>query len=197
MGELTSNLTSLDWFLLSVSGFIIGFEKTGVAGVGILAIPIFAIIFPAEKSAGFLLPILCFGDVIAVSYYRSQADWRKIVPLMPWVAAGLIAATGVYYSGSQKGTVMHELITSYMKPVIGVVVLVALGISLWRERRQGKVSQGRALEVGTGFSAGFISMLANAAGPILSIYLLALKLPKEVFIGTAAWFFLVINGFWS
>jgi hypothetical protein len=44
-----------------------------------------------------------------------------------------------------------------------------------------------------GFLAGLTTQLANAAGPIMVIYLLAMKLPKFEFIGTSAWFFLILN----
>ena len=190
--EFFNNLTLFHWALLYISGLIVGFAKTGVAGIGILAVPIFAEIFPAEKSAGILLPVLCVADVLAVSYYRRHADWKKIIPLIPWVAAGLGVATWFYFSGRQSGTFMETFIKSYMKPTMGIIVLVVLGLSLWREKHK-DVPEGKLIAVGTGFSAGFTSMLANAAGPIMNIYLLVMKLPKQAFIGTSAWFFLLIN----
>ena len=186
------SLTTTDWVLLYISGLIVGFAKTGVAGIGILAVPIFASIFPPVLSAGILLPILCFADVLAVSYYRRHADWKKILPLMPWVACGLITATLINYFGRQEGTVIKTIIDNYMGRVIGIIVLVVLFLSIWRERHD-EIPEGKAVAVGTGFSAGLTTMLANAAGPIMNIYLLVMKLPKEVFIGTAAWFFLIIN----
>ncbi|MCM8533099.1 MAG: sulfite exporter TauE/SafE family protein [Lentisphaeraceae bacterium] len=190
--EFFNNLTTSHWILLYLSGLIVGFAKTGVAGIGILAVPIFASIFPAEKSAGILLPVLCVADVLAVTYYRRHADWKKIIPLIPWVAAGLLTATWFYFSGRQEGTFMYSFIQSYMKPTIGVVVLTILCLSLWKEKHK-DVPEGKLVAVGTGFSAGFTSMLANAAGPIMNIYLLVMKLPKQAFIGTSAWFFLLIN----
>jgi uncharacterized membrane protein YfcA len=44
-----------------------------------------------------------------------------------------------------------------------------------------------------GFTAGLTTQLANAAGPVTTIYLLAMKLPKFEFIGTGAWYFLILN----
>lgn len=190
--EFFNNLTLFHWVLLYVSGLIVGFAKTGVAGIGILAVPIFAEIFPAEKSAGILLPVLCVADILAVSYYRRHADWKKIIPLIPWVAAGLGVATWFYFSGRQEGTFMETFIKSYMKPAMGIIVLTVLGLSIWREKHK-EIPEGKLIAVGTGFSAGFTSMLANAAGPIMNIYLLVMKLPKQAFIGTSAWFFLLIN----
>lgn len=180
------------WVLLCISGIIVGFAKTGVAGIGILAVPIFAEIFPAEQSAGILLPVLCVADVMAVSYYRRHADWNKIIPLMPWVAIGLLSATLVYFFGNKDNSIFAPIIKNYMKPSIGLIVIIVLGVSVWREKHK-DIPEGRLVAASTGFTAGFTSMLANAAGPIMNIYLLVMKLPKEAFIGTAAWFFLIIN----
>ena len=190
--EFFQNLTLVHWLLLYLSGIIVGFAKTGIAGIGILAVPIFAEIFPASQSAGILLPVLCVADVMAVTYYRRHADWKKIIPLMPWVALGLISATLVYFYGSKEGSIFEPIIKIYMKPAIGIIVIIVLGISVWREKHK-EIPKGKLVAISTGFTAGFTSMLANAAGPIMNIYLLVMKLPKEAFIGTAAWFFLIIN----
>lgn len=186
------DLTIYHWLLLNISAIVIGFAKTGIAGIAILAVPIFAEIFPAEQSAGILLPLLCFGDIMAVAYYRRHADWQKIMTLIPWVAVGVTSATLVYFFASRDGSFLQLFLKDYMKPIIGLVVVIVLGLSLWREKHQ-QVSTSTAVAVSTGVAAGFTSMLANAAGPIMNIYFLAMKLPKQVFIGTAAWFFLIIN----
>lgn len=190
--EFFQNLTLVHWVLLYLSAIIVGFAKTGIAGIGILAVPIFAEIFPPEESAGILLPVLCVADILAVSYYRRHADWKKILPLMPWVAMGLIAATLVYFFGNREGSIIEPFIKNYMKPVIGIIVIIVLAVSIWREKHK-DIPEGQFVAASTGFTAGFTSMLANAAGPIMNIYLLVMKLPKEAFIGTAAWFFLIIN----
>ncbi|NQZ56199.1 MAG: sulfite exporter TauE/SafE family protein [Lentisphaeraceae bacterium] len=134
--EIFSQLSTQDWVLLYITGMIIGFAKTGIAGIGILAVPIFAMIFPAEKSAGILLPVLCVADVMAVSYYRRHADWKKIGPLMPWVLSGLLGATAVYYFGNQQGTALEHFIKETMKPTMGCIVLFVLLLSMWRETHQ-------------------------------------------------------------
>ena len=121
--DFISQLTSSDWFLLYVSALIVGFAKTGITGIGILAVPLFAMVFPAEKSAGILLPVLCFADLVAVFYYRNHADWKQIWKLMPWVAVGLISATFIYYFGRQEESLMGEFLQSSMKPLMGIIVL--------------------------------------------------------------------------
>lgn len=190
--EFLNQLTTLEWVFLYLSGLIVGFAKTGIAGIGILAVPIFAMIFPPRLSAGILLPVLCLADLLAVGYYRRHADWKKIIPLLPWVSLGLLSATWIYFEGRQEGSLLSVIIDDYMKPGIGGIVLSVLLLSLWREKNK-SIPDGKLISLGTGFTAGFTSMLANAAGPVMNIYLLVMKLPKEVFIGTSAWFFLIIN----
>jgi uncharacterized membrane protein YfcA len=87
---------------------------------------------------------------------------------------------------------------SQLKPIIGVVVLVLLAVSTWWNRRAG-ADQGIPANIGfaalLGILAGTTTMMANAAGPIMTIYLLAMRLPKTEFIGTGAWYFLLMNSF--
>lgn len=186
------SLTSTDWALLYISALIVGFAKTGITGIGILAVPLFAMVFPAEKSAGLLLPVLCVADLVAVFYYRNHADWKQIWRLMPWVAVGLLSATLIYYFGRQEGSMMGDFIRTSMKPTMGIIVLLVQAFGLWRKNHK-EVPKGKTSAGIAGVAAGFTSMLANAAGPIMAIYLLMMKLPKKTFIGTKAWFFLIIN----
>ena len=50
---------------------------------------------------------------------------------------------------------------------------------------------GRAIV--TGVAAGFATMTANAAGPVMALYFLAARVDKARFIGTNAWFFFLVN----
>ena len=190
--DFFNQLSSMDWALLYLAGLFVGFAKTGVSGVGILAVPIFAIVFPANQSAGILLPVLCFADIFAVSYYRRHCEWKHIWGLMPWVGIGLLSATGIYFWGRQEGSLLSQFIETGLKPTMGVIVLFVLFLAEWNKNHK-DVPKGKLVPVGTGIAAGFTSMLANAAGPIMAIYLLVMKLPKQAFIGTKAWFFLIIN----
>ena len=131
--DFINQLSGSDWILLYVSALIVGFAKTGITGIGILAVPFFAMVFPAEKSAGILLPVLCFADLVAVFYYRNHADWKQIWKLMPWVAVGLISATLIYYYGRQEGSFMSEFIKSRMKPLMGIIVLLVQVFGIWRK----------------------------------------------------------------
>ena len=111
---------------------------------------------------------------------------------MPWVAVGLISATLIYYYGRQEGSFMSEFIKSRMKLSHGNYSFISTGFR-YLAKNHSEVPSSKSASAAAGMSAGFTSMLANAAGPIMAIYLLMMKLPKKTFIGTKAWFFLIIN----
>lgn len=167
------------------SAFIIGMAKTGLPGVAILAIPLLAGIFPARESTGFVLPMLVMADLFAIVYYKKTVAWRYLARLVPWTAAGIVI-------GYQ---VLGKIEDSQLRPLIGLIILLMLAASRWRAT----CSSGNALPdhwtiaALIGLLSGTITMLANASGPIMVIYLLAMGLPKQEFIGTGAWYFFFIN----
>ncbi len=173
------------WAVLALGAFAIGLSKTGLPGVGILVVPLMAIVFPAKPSVGLLLPILIFADLFAVGYYRRHGQWRHLVKLLPWTLAGI----GIGY------VVLEKIDSQTLKPVIGVIVLTMLAIRLRSVLNDDprRVPQHWAFAAGMGLLAGTTTMLANAAGPIMVLYLLSMRFPKQKFIGTAAWFFFIVN----
>jgi uncharacterized membrane protein YfcA len=175
------------WGALAAS--IIGFSKTGVPGTGILMVPIMAAVFGGRLSVGATIPMLVFADCMAVSFYRAHARWDHLKTLAPWVIAGLFAGTALLdYFGA------HHARYDYLSPVIGTMVLAMLALSLLRGRLGDKMvptsNEGRAL---TGLVAGFSTMVSNAAGPVMAIYLTAANLAKNQFMGTTAWYFFIFN----
>jgi uncharacterized protein len=182
------SLTSTEWVVVCLCAVLVGFAKTGISGAGILVVPIFADVFPAGESAGILLPMLCVGDIFAVIYYKRHAVWNKIWPLFPWVLLGIIVAS----------IIRNELSTTHLRISIGIIVLSVLILSVFINKdRIEKSSEKTSIWLAgiTGTSGGFATMLANAAGPIMNVYLILMKLPKNAFIGTGAWFFLLVNFF--
>ncbi|MEI8139601.1 MAG: sulfite exporter TauE/SafE family protein [bacterium] len=183
-----SELSVFQWMIMAFAAVIIGLAKSGLPGFGILAVPIVAAVIPAKISTGFILPMLIAGDVIGVLYYRRHADWPRLIRLFPWTILGIIAG---WLS-------MDHLNDAQIRPLIGGIVLFMLALNLWRQRFANPVSRiphhhGAAILIG--LLAGFTTMMANAAGPIMGIYLLAMELPTTAFIGTSAWFFLLVNTF--
>lgn len=183
-------LTYSAWALLALAAVIIGVSKTGFPGVGILAVPLTAMVFQAKASTGLILPMLLLGDVMAVAFYRRHAVWKYLVKLLPCAVVGIVV--GNYF--------LHKVNDQQLKPLIGVIILVLMGLNTWRNRRMAKAGdihlpEGWWFPLIMGVLAGITTMMANAAGPIMLIYLLAMRLPKHAFIGTGAWCFLLLNAF--
>lgn len=161
-------------------------SKTGVHGAGMISVPLLAAIFGGKASSGLLLPILILADIFGVAYYHRHASWPHLVKLFPWAAVGVILGTFI-------GQYIDD---SVFKLLMAIVIFLSVGIMLWLERRdKAAVPTRSAFAVGIGITGGFTTMVGNLAGAVMSLYLLSMRMPKNVFIGTAAWFFMVTNWF--
>ncbi|MBP8304898.1 MAG: sulfite exporter TauE/SafE family protein [Phycisphaerae bacterium] len=177
--------SALDWVVIALCAGLTGLSKTGVPGTGILAVPLIALVMPARQSTGFLLPMLILADVMAILYWRRHVHWRSLGRLLPWTLVGL----GIGY------VCLGRVTDGQLKPIIGGIVLV-LVIGAWiREARvpEDRVPTHWAFAAAAGVLAGVTTMMANAAGPIMAVYLLAMRFDKRQFIGTQAWFFWIVN----
>ncbi len=172
------------YLLVGLCGLLVGLSKTGLPGAGMIAVTILAFIMDAKMSVGFMLPLLVMGDIFAVIFYRRNAVWIQLVKLIPWALAGILIG---YH-------LMGEINSSILRPLIGVIVLVLLGLDLWVNRLSESAIGGRWYVAAiTGVAAGIATMLANAAGPIIAVYFLAMRFDKRNFMGTSAWYFFVLN----
>ena len=187
-----TELSPLAWALLAVGAMVVGFAKTAVGGAGALAVVAFAAVLPARESTGALLPLLCVGDLVAVRIYHRHANWRLLARLLPGVLPGL--ALGAWFVNSVDDTLMRRS--------IGAVLLVMCGVQVWMRRsasvlrdegRTGRSHPHQLVTLAMGVAAGFATMTANAAGPVTTLYLLMAGLTMLEFLGTAAWFYLVVN----
>lgn len=187
------HLEAWQWILGALGAFLVGLSKTGIAGLGILNVAIFAAILPARESVGVVLVILISADIVAVTAYRSDANWRHLGRLFPWAAFGVMIGA----------VTMGRIDDLAVKRLIGCILVILVLFHFWRRFRsknamepggKGGTDHSR-LALLAGICAGFTTMVANAAGPIMILYLLAMRLPKMEFIGTSAWFFLVLNLF--
>ena len=179
-------LSVLSWVLVALCSIMVGVAKAGIPGVGVLIVPLMATALPTGTSVGFVLGVLIVGDLFAIIYHRRNAKWSYMLHLFPAAVAGIVA--GYFILG---------LVTEQqLRPIIGGITLVMLAVNYWRERErteETRVPTQWWFAAGIGFIAGITSMMANAAGPIMMIYLLAMRLPKMEFVGTGAWFFFIIN----
>ena len=178
-------LTSAQWIILALSGLLIGMSKTGISGVGLMVVPLLANAFGGRPSVGLLLPILILADIFAVSWYNRHARWKHILRLIPWAFAGIIAATFIGKSISDQS----------FNRLLAVLVIGGIGVLVWQDMRTGKlkIPTSRWFAGGLGLLSGFSTMIGNAAGPVMALYLLSMRLPKNSYIGTGAWFFFIVN----
>ena len=173
-------------WMLAVCAFMVGISKTGVPGLGILVVSMMAMTFPAKESTGLLLLMLGAADIFAVAYYRRHAHWALVLKLLPWALAGIGAGS----------IVLRYLDDKQLRPVIGFIILAMLAINYWRTRRPSEtvtIPHHWLFAAVMGFTAGLTTQISNAAGPVMAIYLLAMQLPKNEYIGTGAWYFLILN----
>ena len=177
-------LTQSQWLITGLSALCTGMTKTGIAGLSVVLMPLMAEAFPAKISVGVLLPTLITGDIIAVIYYRRFARWRVLFKILPIAMVGICCG---YF-------LMDVISSTILKKSMGALVLLLITMQLVLTRVAGAQSgYFKVLGPVFGILAGVTTMMANAAGPFVTIYLLWMKVGKEEFIGTAAWFFFIVN----
>ena len=159
----------------------IGMAKTGLGGLGMVVVPVMANIFGAKSSTGILLLLLIMADFFGVRYYHMHADLRQLIKLIPSTIIGIL--TGVFI-----GDILSDV---YFQFLLGAVIISGALIMFIKV----DIKENNLFSIAVGFLGGFITMIGNAAGPIMSIYFLSMGFDKNKFIGTAAWFFLFVNLF--
>lgn len=182
---LEVDLNAFQWLLAGACGMMIGMAKAGLSGTGFLIVPIMAGIFGGKPSTGLVLPMLITADIFAVSYYNRHAEWKYVLKLLPWAIAGIIF-------GALFGNAVND---DQFKKAIGLMVIVFIVLMIWQDIRKKDVTIPDFwwFSALLGLAGGFSTMVGNAAGPVMSMYLLSMRLPKNSYIGTAAWFFFIVN----
>ncbi len=179
------DFSPFQWVIALLCAALIGFTKTGIPGTGILVTPVMASIMPARESTGFVLPMLAMADILAIVYWRRHVDRTQLVRLLPWTWLGVVL--GYLFLGR----ISNEALEIF----IGLLVLALMALSWLRDRRvtEDSIPDHWLFAAFMGTLAGLTSMMANAAGPVMVIYLIAMRMEKESFIGTRAWFFWILN----
>ncbi|MDO9373389.1 MAG: sulfite exporter TauE/SafE family protein [Bacteroidota bacterium] len=184
--DLLFNGTATNWILILIAAFIIGLSKAGLKGIDMMNVTIMAIVFGGKASTGIVLPLLCAADILAVMYYNRHAQWPQFRKLIPWMMVGILV--GVF--------VGKDLDESLFRKIMAVIIILTVIIMVGFEfRKSTSVPDNKLFVASTGLAAGFTTMLGNLAGAFANVYFLAMRMPKNDFIGTAAWVFLVINLF--
>ncbi|MFG3661635.1 sulfite exporter TauE/SafE family protein [Streptomyces sp. NPDC047706] len=186
------HITGWEFAALAFAALLVGFSKTAVSGANTVSLAVFAAVLPARASTGVLLPVLIAGDVLAVLTYRRHAHWPTLWRLFPAVGAGVVFGT-LFLVWADDGVVRTS---------IGAILLLMAGVTI-RRRRSGQAAEaepdsvtggpGRIKARSYGVLGGFTTMVANAGGPVMSMYLLSAGFRKLGFLGTSAFFFLIVN----
>jgi len=174
------------WTLAVTAAFCVGLSKTGFGGLGIVSVSLFAQLFPAKESTGALLPLMIFADFFAVWFYRRHANWPDLLTLMPATLAGILCGWWLM------PRIPDQVFTVLLGWVIlGLMVLTAA--QRLHPSMMARMGDHPWLGLAAGWATGVTTMLANAAGAIAAFYFLARRMDKMTFVGTAAWFFLIVN----
>jgi uncharacterized membrane protein YfcA len=187
------HISGWEFAALAFAALLVGFSKTAVSGANTVSLAIFAAVLPARASTGVLLPVLIVGDVLAVLTYRRHAHWPTLWRLFPAVAAGVVVGT-LFLVWADDAVVRIS---------IGAILLLMAGVTIWRRRTTKAEDEDEPDSVATrsgrikarsyGVLGGFTTMVANAGGPVMSMYLLSAGFRKLGFLGTSAFFFLIVN----
>ena len=177
------------WFPFLFAGlaaFLMGLSKAGLKGLSIFNVTLMALAFGAKSSTGLIMPLLLVGDIFAVIFYGKYTQWRLILRFLPYMVFGILI--GVFLG--------QDMPESIFKPVMVSVILLSLGILIWWDQKKNKsVPTHWSFTGGLGILAGVCTMMGNLAGAMTNIYFFAMRLPKNEFVGTAAWLFFITNFF--
>lgn len=181
---MTMEITLSSWILASAAAFVIGLSKAGIKGVAVINVTFMAMAFGAKESTGMVVPLLILADIFAVIYYNRHTQWKYVFKLLPWMIIGVLI--GVY--------VGKDLPEYLFKIGMAIIILITVFMMYWWDRKKIKtVPKHWSFSSAIGIVAGVTTMVGNLAGAFSNIYFLAMRLPKNHFIGTAAWLFLIVN----
>ncbi len=177
-------ITLTSWILALSASFVMGVSKAGLKGIAMVTITLMALAFGARESTGLIVPLLLVGDVFAVWFYTRHTRWKHILRFTPWMITGVALGT----------IVGKDLPAQTFKICMAVIILMSVVVMYWWDLRKSKrVPEHWVFAGSMGIVAGLATMLGNLAGAFTNLYFLAMRLPKNEFIGTAAWLYLITN----
>lgn len=181
---MTSEITPTAWILAYGAAFIIGLSKAGIKGIAVMNVTLMALAFGAKESTGMVVPLLILADIFAVIYYNSHTQWKYVFKVLPWMILGVLIGV----------VIGKDLPEKFFKIGMSIIIITTVFMMYWWDRKKSRtVPTHWAFASSIGTIAGITTMVGNLAGAFSNIYFLAIRLPKNHFIGTAAWLFLIIN----
>ena len=181
-----SEITLLNFTIAAGCAFLLGVSKSGIKGIASLIVTGLALVYGARNSTGILMPLLLVGDVFAIIYYKRHVQKKYIIKLLPWMVIGVLV-------GVVGGSYVTEDLFKY-----GMASIIIFSVGLmyyWENKKDQNIPSHWTFGSSMCLLAGFTTMIGNLAGAFSNIYFLAMRLPKNDFIGTAAWLFFLINSF--
>ena len=180
------HLSWLNWFLAFLAALILGMGKAGIKGLGVLIVTIMAILFGGKASTGILIPLMVVADILAVFYYNRHTQWKFFLKILPTMVLGVLV--GVWFG--------NDISEQLFRQIMAIFIILTVIMMVWMDQKKNKAIPTHWLFASSiGLLSGITSMIGNLAGSFANIYFLAIRLPKNQFIGTAAWLFLIINVF--
>jgi uncharacterized membrane protein YfcA len=181
-----SEPTFFNFTIAATCAFLLGVSKSGIKGIASLIVTGLALVYGAKNSTGILMPLLLVGDIFAITYYKRYVQKEYIIKLLPWIFIGVLI-------GVVGGNNITEDLFKYG---MAFIILFSVGLmSYWENKKDKKIPSHWSFASSMGLLAGFTTMIGNLAGAFSNIYFLAMRLPKNNFIGTAAWLFFLTNSF--
>lgn len=169
-----------------LAAFCIGLSKAGFSGISMVSVVLLADIYGSKASLGLALPLLIAADLMAYPAFRKHGSWGPVWKLLAPTVVGL--AVGWWILGAVSDLSARRLIGAC---VLSMVALQAF--RRWRAADFASLAESHGFGAAAGVMGGFATMLANAAGPVIQLYLLARRVPKMDLIGIGARFFLLVN----
>jgi uncharacterized membrane protein YfcA len=195
--DFLSLYSGLDLFLIGLSLFLIGMSKGGFP-VGAVALPVLILVWPEQAQAaraavGFMLPMLCLMDIVALLLYRRHVQWGRLVYLIPAAVLGVTAASFLFVSDESALVALSDRALKILIGVLGVLFVIYFAAKKWilRHIHASIPTWGKGSMFG--LAAGITSTLAHAAGPVVQMYLLPQQLEKKKFAATGCAFFWMLN----
>ena len=184
--SIQSEITTLSWIMALTATFVVGISKAGIKGIAVVSVTLMALAFGAKESTGLVVPLLILADIFAVVYYNRHTQWKYIIRFLPWILAGILIGV----------IIGKDLDEDTFKIGMAIIILCSVAMMYWWDRKKSKNVPSHWSFAGfIGILAGITTMIGNLAGAFSNIFFLAMRLPKNEFIGTAAWLFLIINVF--
>ena len=180
------DFTTLQLTVLMIAAVLIGINNTGLPGLGLLPVVMLANTFPVGISTGIQLGMLALADLPAAWYYRKTVNWKQLLRLIPMALIGIACGT----------LVLRIVPDKSLKLLIATVILILCIFGLAKDfvfKDKEKIPTHWSFAAFFGLLAGFTTQVANAAGPVMAIYLIAMRFEKKEYMGTAAWYFLILN----